>query len=393
VEPTNSHKPPRRSRRRWIAAVALAALVAAGGWGWRLFSADAAVGYRTAPVAMGSIETLVTALGSAQPKDYVDVGAQVSGQLKTLHVGIGDRVAAGDLLAEIDPIVFEAKVRADRAQLANLNAQKDELDAQLALAVLTADRAQNLFDRKIGTQGDLQIAQTDVLVAQAKIGQITAQIDQAQSTLDGDIANLGYAKIYAPMDGTVVSLEATEGQTLNANQSAPVILRIADLDTMTIEAQVAEADISRVTVGMPVRFTTLGLPDQPRGAVVRQIMPTPEIVNDVVLYDVLIDVDNTDGTLMTSMTTQVFFVVDAAHDVPVVPLAALTPAPEGDEHAYVARVLTASGPAARTVTVGLTDRSSAEIKAGLEVGDSVITGTDVETAAAGRSGFRGGLPF
>lgn len=385
---------PRRRRRRWITVAALAVLVAAGGWGWRLFSADAAVGYRTATVALGSIETLVTALGSAQPKDFVDVGAQVSGQLKTLHVAIGDRVTAGDLLAEIDPIVFEAKVRADRAQLANLQAQKDELDAQLSLAVLTADRAQNLFDRKIGTEGDLQIAQTDVLVAQAKVAQITAQIDQAQSTLDGDIANLGYAKIYAPMDGTVVSLTATKGQTLNANQSAPVILRIADLDTMTIEAQVAEADISRVTVGMTVRFTTLGLPDRPRSAVVRQILPTPQIVNDVVLYDVLIDVDNVDGTLMTSMTTQVFFVVDAAHDVAVAPLSALMPVPGDDKHAYVAQVLTPSGPASRPVMVGLTDRTNAEITSGLALGDSVITGSDAATATArSGGGFRGGLPF
>lgn len=375
-------------------AASLAALIAAGGWGWRLFSADAAVGYRTATVALGSIETVVTALGSAQPKDYVDVGAQVSGQLESLHVEIGDRVKAGDLLAEIDPVVYEAKVRADRAQLANLEAQKDELDAQLSLAVINADRAQNLFDRKIGTQGDLETAQTDVLVAQAKVAQITAQIEQAQSTLDGDIANLGYAKIYAPMDGTVVSLTATEGQTLNANQSAPVILRIADLDTMTIEAQVAEADISRVTVGMPVRFTTLGLPDRPRAAVVRQILPTPEIVNDVVLYNVLIDVDNVEGTLMTSMTTQVFFIVDAAHDVPVVPLAALTPVPGDDLRAYVARVPTATGEASQPVTVGLTDRTSAEVVAGLEVGDSVITGTDAETPArSGGGGFRGGLPF
>ncbi len=380
-----------RRRRRWVALATVAVLIAGGGLGWRMFTADAAISYRTATVALGDVERVVTALGSVQPKDYVDVGAQVSGQLETLHVRIGDRVERGDLLAEIDPAVFESQVRADRAQLAYLQAQRRELEAQLDLARLTAERSRSLRARNIVSEEQLQTDLTNVIVAEAKLAAVDAQIDQAQSTLDGDLANLGYTKIYAPMSGIVVSLTATEGQTLISSQAAPTILRIADLDTMTIEAQVAEADIPKIEPGMPVRFTTLGHPDRPRDAAVRQILPTPEIVNDVVLYTVLIDVDNVDRLLMTDMTAQVFFVLDSAAAVPVVPLAALTPAP-GESARYVARVLTPDGPATRTVTVGLTDRTMAEIRDGLVPGDTVITGED-GPAASGGGGFRRGFPF
>ncbi|HBG32027.1 MAG TPA: efflux RND transporter periplasmic adaptor subunit, partial [Gammaproteobacteria bacterium] len=129
-------------------------------------------------------------------------------------------------------------------------------------------------------------------VAEARAASLKAQIEEARSTLAGDEANLGYTKIYAPMDGTVASQTAREGQTLNANQTAPVILQIADLGTMTVRAQVAEADVPRVQPGMDVSFTTLGSLNRRWQAVVRQILPTPEVINDVVLYNVLADVDN-----------------------------------------------------------------------------------------------------
>jgi macrolide-specific efflux system membrane fusion protein len=255
--------PPRRARRRLLwAGLAVVLIAAAGAIAYRQITVDSVPTFKTAAVTTGDIEKSVTALGALQPKNYVDVGAQVSGQLKKVHVDIGDRVQKGDLLAEIDPTVLETRTRTDRANLENLRAQFNEQEANLVLARQQLQRNQNLFKAKIVSQDTLQTSDAQLAAGEAKADALKAQIDGAQATLDGDIANLGYTKIYAPIGGTIVSQTALEGQTLNANQTAPVILRIADLDTMTVWAQVAEADVVKLTPGMPAYFSTLGLPDR-----------------------------------------------------------------------------------------------------------------------------------
>src|SRR5262249_18559497 len=144
-----------------------------------------------------------------------------------------------------------------------------------------------------------------------------------QQTLKADTTTLGYSKIYAPMDGTVVSVTSLQGQTLNASQQAPIILRIGDLSTMSVWTQVSEADVPKLRIGMSAYFTTLGQPDIKWPGVLRQIQPTPTVVNNVVLYTAVFDVDNPKGTLLPQMTAQVFFVSEGAKNVITVPLAAL----------------------------------------------------------------------
>jgi membrane fusion protein, macrolide-specific efflux system len=170
------------------------------------------------------------------------------------------------------------------------------------------------------------------------------------------------------MDGTVVAQTTLAGQTVNASQSAPVIVRIANLEVMTVWAQVAEADVGKIVPGMPAYFSTLGLPERRWRGTVRQVQPTPKTDNDVVLYNVLIDVDNREQLLLPSMTVQAFFLLGEARDVPVVPLAALA----RDRSGYQATVLTESGPEQRRVEVGLTNRTSAQIVSGLEPGDRIV---------------------
>ena len=364
-------------------------LIAAGVYGWREWQATGQPEIRTAEVTLGDIEKSVTALGTLQPKDYVDVGAQVSGQLDTVHVEIGDIVKKDQLLAEIDPTVIETRVRTDKANLDNLQAQFAQQQAELKLARLQFKRNQALYKSKAISQDAMQTTETQVSIGEAKADALSAQIAAAQATYDGEIANLGYTKIYAPMAGTIVSQTALEGQTLNANQTAPTILRVADLQTMTVKAQVAEADVVKLTPGMPVYFTTLGLPERRWRATVRQILPTPETVNDVVLYNVLVDVDNEDGVLMTSMTAQVFFVLGEAKQVPLIPIAALGKKQPGSNDEYLVRVMTGKGPEARAVKVGLMDRKSVQIVDGLAVGDRVV----LETPANSASGSDSSRPF
>lgn len=302
----------------------LVAILAAVGI-WKLFfshNKDAA-NYLTAKAERGDIQNLVNATGILQPRDYVDVGAQVSGQLKKLYVEIGNQVKAGDLLAEIDATVFKAKVDGIRAQLQNQRAQLGDKEAQLVLAKIRVDRQKNLFNDDATTKDALQAAEASAQSADAQLKALQAQIQQTEYSLRVEEANLAYARIYAPMDGTVVSLTSRQGQTLNANQQAPTIMRIADLSTMTVQTQVSEADIGKLSLGMPVYFTTLGGQDYRWYSKLDRIEPTPTVSSNVVLYNALFDVSNESRVLMTQMSTQVFFITSQAKDVLLIPASAL----------------------------------------------------------------------
>ena len=414
---------PTRWRRFGRPALVLSAcaLLAAGGYtAWQTwFGQDNATdGLITAVAQRGNLEDAITATGTLQPKDFVDVGTQVSGQLKKLLVDVGAIVKAGQLLAEIDPSVYQSKVDADRAQLLNQRAQLADKQAQLALAEQQFTRQQNLMRENATSADALQSAEAARQSAIAQVNSIKAQMQQTESTLRGDEANLGYTKIYAPIAGTVVSQAAKQGQTLNANQQAPIVMRIADLSTMTVQAQVSEADVPKLRVGMDVYFTTLGGDNRRHYGKLRQIPPTPTVVNNVVLYDALFDVANPNQALMTQMTAQVFFVAASAKDAVLVPLAALRPvAAEGrprvprasgtgkgdgaarkgggervsgnDPRAQFSRgaamvsVVGADGKAVdREVKVGVMNRVSAQILSGLEPGEKVVIGTRADAAPA-----------
>jgi membrane fusion protein, macrolide-specific efflux system len=397
-------KPLSRLARPALILVACVLLAVGGYYAWpRWFSrGGSASNLLTAVVTRGNLEDTVTATGTLQPKDFVDVGTQVSGQLKKLLVDIGAVVKKGQLLAEIDPSVYQAKVDGDQAQLLNQRAQLADKQAQLALAELQLIRQQNLMGDEATTADALQIAEATRKSALAQRDSIEAQIQQTESTLRGDEASLGYTKIYAPITGTVVSQAAKQGQTLNANQQAPIILRLADLSTMTVQAQVSEADVPKLHVGMDVYFTTLGGDKRRFYGKLRQIPPTPTVVNNVVLYDALFEVANPNQALMTQMTAQVFFIAASAKDAVLVPLSALRPvAPEGrsggtrgpaagaDARKQFANgralviVVAGNGKVAdREVKVGVMNRVSAQIVSGLAPGEKIVIGTKNPAAAA-----------
>lgn len=436
------------ARYKWLLlALVVVGLIAA----WLLMrESGGQARFSTATVTRSNIENLVTATGVLQPRDYVDVGAQVSGQLKVLHVDVGSVVNKGDLLAEIDATVYAARVEGTRAQLRNQQAQLKEREAQLKLARIKYERQMNLRREDATTAEELQSAEAQLQSAEAQLESLKAQLGQTQSSLQVEEANLEYARIYAPMTGTVVSLTSRQGQTLNANQTAPTVLRIADLSTMTVQAQVSEADISKLQAGMEVYFTTFGGAGKRWYSTLDRIEPTPTILNNVVLYNALFDVPNPDGVLMTQMTTQVFFIVSQARNVLQVPVAALTfqkgglddslasarPArpgatnadgsplqgsPEGNLASAERRLPNGNGDQLRTerspiggataprkatvrvllprdvieereVTVGVSNRVRAEVLSGLKEGDRVILG-DASSAQAQNAnrGFGGGM--
>jgi macrolide-specific efflux system membrane fusion protein len=383
----------RRSRKFIATGVVLAVLVGSGIAANNYFEQKNAPPLNTVAVTQGDIEKTVTSLGKLKPKDYVDVGTQVSGQLKKVAVEIGDAVKKGDLIAEVDATVYETRIRTNKANLENLRAQLVQQQAEADLARQKLARNQDLLKERAISRQTVEENQASLKVANARVQATKAQIKAAQATLDGDVANLGYTKIYAPMAGTVVSQTSLEGQTVNASQAAPVIVRVANLETMTVWAQVAEADITKIKAGAPAYFTTLGDGKRRWKGTVRQVLPTPETVNDVVLYNVLVDVDNREQVLMTDMTVQIFFVLDEARDAVLVPLAALQPAPGKDATKYQAKVATPNGVATREVKVGVANRTMAAVVSGLNVGDKVVVaqaGPDKASGGKGSGGRPGG---
>ncbi len=410
---------PRRKRRtggRWLLLV----LAVAGAGGWYFLRGSESPEAQNQPllarVEIGNIENTISSAGSLEPSDFVDVGAQVSGQLQKLHVEVGDKVELGQLLAEIDARTQASRVQASRAALAALEAQIVSRQASLDLARANAQRQERLMAANATSQQDYDTAVANLASAEASYTQLQRQIEQSRSTLSSEETSLEFTRIYAPIAGTVVSIEMNEGRTLNANQQAPTILRIADLSTMTVQAEISEADIGNLRIGMDIYFTTLSGGQRRWRGSLRQILPTPVIENNVVLYTGLFDVDNADGSLLPEMTAQVFFITAAAYDVLTVPVGALSygapsaadgapgagapadaeariaaarqgqgrPAgrrpPSGDGTVPARRPATVTVVAAdgtqqaRDIVVGVSSRISAQVISGLEEGEQVVAG-------------------
>lgn len=375
---------PRLSRRLILAPLLLVPLIALATW---KVLPDGIHEGDTVRVAVTSIESSVSALGTLQPRRYVDVGAQASGQIQKLHVEAGDTVEEGQLLVEIDPSTQQARVDAGRSSIDTLKAQLEEQRAQHELARQQYARQQKLAASGATRDEDLQVAHAQQRSTQARIAMIQAQIRQAQATLRSDEAELGYTRIYAPISGTVVAVDARVGQTLNAQQQTPLILRIAKLSPMTVWAQVSEADIGRVRPGMPAWFTTLSGEGRRWEARVRQVLPLPPRPLDqlsqgggsptgsggrVVLYTVLLDVDNQDNALMTEMTAQVHFVSQRAENTLAVPIAALR---DGDAGGDMVLVVGARGALEeRPVQTGVRDRMQVQVLSGLAEGERLLIG-------------------
>ena len=356
-------------RRGWwlIGALLVAGL---GVLGYYWVFAKAKVLYSTAVVVRGDIESTVVAAGILQPILYVDVGAQTSGKLESLKVKRGDQVVKDQLLAEIDPVLANTALTSANATLQNITSQRALKQAQLVLAQAQRDRSDKLFADGVVSSSDRDVAKANFDVATADVASLSAQMKEATAAVDTAKANLGYTKITAPMAGEVVSISTLEGQTINANQQAPNILRIADLSTMTVWAQVSEADIVHVKPGQDVYFTVLGQARRWNGKI-RQILPTPELINNVVFYDVLFDIQNLDHQLNIQMTAQVFIVLAQAKGVLLIPAAAIGNAAEGSQ--INVQVLKPDGSVElRPIKIGIKSEISAEVTDGLKEKEQVV---------------------
>ena len=400
-------------------------------------------------VVRGDIEDSVLATGDLEATKMVSVGAQVSGQVKKMYVKLGDQVKQGQLIAQIDSVRQENDLKTAEANIKNQQAQLATKQANLAKVEAEYHRQKNMFAQDATSRAEYESALAAFKTAQADIAAMNAQIEQSRLTLATTKEDLGYTRIVAPMNGTVVAIVTEEGQTVNANQSAPTIVKLAQLDTMTIKSQISEADVMKVEEGQKVYFTTLGDSEKKRYATLRQVEPAPESINTesnnnsssnssntAIYYNALFDVPNEDGKLRIDMTAQVYIILAEAKNVLTVPAAALQNRPQranrngnkkpdgakadakdsanadhpqrleltADEKALVdqgkasvatVRIIQADGTAKRQqILVGLNNRVTAEVIRGLKQGDQVVIadGSDTSNDSAKRSN-RGGMRF
>jgi len=346
--------------------------------------------YLTATVERGDIENAVLATGLLEGIKQVDVGAQVSGQLKSLKVKVGDKVKKGQWLAEIDPLVLQNTLRQAQVDEENLQAQKRATQAQLRQTKALFERYRNLQEDASISRQDFETAQSNYEVQQANLLSLDAQIKSAHIQIDTAKVNLAYTRIIAPIDGDVVGIVTQEGQTVIANQLAPILLKLADLDTMTVKAQVSEADVIHIAPGQEVYFTILGEDKRYYGKL-RGTEPAPQNFletppagtpkqNTAVFYNALFEVPNPDHRLRISMTAQVRVVLDTAKSALTIPVAAL--GARNSDGSYPVRVLDAKGQAQpRTVQVGINNNVKVQIKEGLIEGDRVVIGDPVSAVA------------
>lgn len=346
--------------------------------------------YVTATVQRNDIENAVLATGLLEGIRQVDVGAQVSGQLKSLKVKLGDKVSKGQWLAEIDPVVLQNTLRQAEVDEEKLRAERRSTLAKVKQTRRIFERYRELQSDASISRQDFENAESEYEVQQANLLSLDAQIKSAQVQIDTARVNLGYTRIIAPIDGNVVGIVTQQGQTVIAQQLAPVILKLANLDTMTIKAQVSEADVIHISPGQPVYFTILG-EDKRYFGTLRSTEPAPQNYldsdgagasrqNSAVFYNALFEVPNADHRLRIAMTAQVRIVLDTATGVLTVPVAAL--GPRNEDGSFEVRVLDARGHAqARNVRAGINNNVQVEIKQGLGEGDRVVIGEPVATVA------------
>lgn len=375
--------------------------------------------YLTADAVMGDIESTVMASGKVKPIKSVDVGAQVSGRIVKLYVEVGDEVKKGDLIAQINQVEQKNTVSNAQANLSQAEANLEQAQATLAsnqsmiasheatlharlselkkaettfarlksLLAIDAVSRQDYDDAKSAVEVakanvevarlNVQNAKNDITSAKANIASQKANINKAKNDLSTATEDLSYTTIVAPMDGTVVSISQKEGTTVNAMQSAPTIVTLADLSRVRINAQISEADVVKVQAGMNARFNIIGDTEQKFNTVLAGVEPAPENISttsstdSAVYYIGYLDVDNAERKFRIDMTAQINIITNAVKNVLTVPSSAL----KTDKGKTFVQVVGADGFAkAVAVEVGLNNRVNAQIKSGLNQGDKVVIG-------------------
>jgi membrane fusion protein, macrolide-specific efflux system len=371
------------------------------------FSAPEPPRLLTAPVTIADVEQTVLASGTIQPFKLVSVGAQASGRIMALHVALGDQVVKGQLIAEIDPATQSNALQNAEAILAQDRAQRVARSAVQRQADLVFKRAAATYAQRLTSRADYDAAEAAFDSAQADVAAVDAQIQAAKIAVNLARVTLGYTKVIAPMAGTVVAIVAPEGQTVNAVQAAPTIVKLADLETMTVKAQISEADVPHVHPGQSLYFTILADPSHRYYAKLRAVEPAPDSIavdtattstattsgnnptSSAIYYNGLFDIPNPTHELQPSMTAQVNIVLGEAKNALSIPTSAL--GETSAEGRRLVRIVDGQhGVESRWVRTGLNNSAIVQVLDGLKSGETVVLGDSATLEAAEAAAKRSG---
>ena len=364
---------------KWVAALVI--LAGLGWYGYQKMQPKNEATFITEEVKRGKIAQTVSATGEISATNLVDVGAQVSGQIKKMHVKIGDIVKEGDLIAEIDDVTQVNEVNTRKAQLQTYQAQLESAQVALKIAQRKYSRYKSLASADAVSKEEFEATEDSLATNRAKIKELQSSIRQTQIAINTAEKDLGYTRITAPSTGTVVSLVVEQGQTINSSQTSPTVVQIADLTSMTNKMQIAEGDATKVKAGQTVNFTILSEPDAPISAKLDSIDPglttmsqgsyskSTDTTSNAIYYYARATVPNPDGKLAIGMTTQNTVEIASADNVLMVPTVAIK---TKDGKKFV-RVLGTNNQAVdREIQTGLKDSMNTEVKSGLNEGEKVV---------------------
>lgn len=349
--------------------------------GFYLFNTNHnSITYLTETVKRGDLKKSVIATGTLTAYQRVEVGAQVSGKIEKIHVKLGQLIQQGDLIAEIDSQTQRNHLNTAQAKLTSYRSQLNAKTVAYDIAKSSYERSKKLYGQKAISLTELDDAKNTFAIAQAAIQEITATIKQAEIEVNTAKTNLGYTKILSPITGTVISIPVAEGQTVNANQTTPTIIQVADLSKMQIRPEISEGDITKVKVGMPIIFSTLSDPQKQYVTVINTIDPALTTLTDneysesitntkAVYFYANALVDNPDNKLRIGMTAQTEILVNEVKNVLLIPTTTLKP--EGNK--VFVQLLKDNQVEKREVIIGLNDELNTEILSGLHEGEKVIS--------------------
>ena len=378
-------------KRIVITLSVITALIFVSGFAF-LFKKNPAADYVTVTLKKRTIIEAVEASGTVNPVNTVDIGSQVSGMIKEIYVDYNSKVTKGQLLAQIDPSLFQAQVDKARGDLEAARSNKAKVEAMLAYDKKNYERYKRLYEKNYVAKSDLDLAEATYKSDLAQIAAAQGTINQAQATLNNNLTNLKYTRIVSPVDGIVVSRAVDVGQTVAASFQTPTLFQVAqDLTNMQIEVNVSEADIGKIQKGQEVEYTLDGYADSVFHGEVQEVRIAPTTVSNVVTYTVIVDVDNKDQKMIPGMTANVSIITDKSENVLCVPTDALrfTVKEITGGKKYIDQgiwIIRNNKPQRITITTGAKDSDRTEvISKELKEGDKVILKkkTDKEKTAQG----------
>lgn len=382
-------------KNRVVLIVVILALFGVGAY-FIFFNDNEKITYLTQKVKKLDISQTIEAVGKVYAKDQVDVGAQVSGQIIKLYVDVGSHVKQGDLITQIDKDKQQNDLDITKAQLESAKANLESKKVALEIASKQYQREQKLYAAKASSLENLETQKNNFYTLKANVAELNAQVVQLEITLKNAQKDLGYTTITAPMDGVVINVAVDEGQTVNANQNTPTIVRIANLDQMEVRMEIAEADVGKIKIGTELDFSLLSDPQKTYQASIASIDPADTQISDsstsssssssgssssssnnAIYYYAKFYVANKDDFLRIGMSIQNEIVVASAKDVIAVPTYAI----KNDAKGYYVEILQDQKAVKKYVKLGIKDSVNTQILEGLSEGELLVVSSSGDNAA------------